>query len=133
LSTLRTAALALLLALAACASALAQQPPTSNLVSGAGNATGTSATTIIPAPSNTRRIYVTSAQCGRNDTGTSAIRATLNDNAGTVLVVPNTGSGGGNTMQFPAPLTMPAATALTFTASAGVTTLYCNAQGFTGN
>src|SRR5580704_57960 len=49
--------------------ARAQQPPISNLVSGSGSATGTGATTIITAPSNTRRIYVTSVQCGRTDAG----------------------------------------------------------------
>jgi hypothetical protein len=104
-----------------------------NLVSGSASATGTGATQIIAAPTTTRRIYVTSVQCGRNDAGTSAIFATLNDNASTVVVVPNSGGGGGSNMTFPSPLTVPAATALTFQASSGVTTLYCNAQGYTGN
>jgi hypothetical protein len=111
----------------------AQQPPTSNLVSGAANATGTSQTTIIAAPTATRRIYVTGAQCGRNDAGTSAIFVTFNDNASTIMVLPNSGGGGGNNMVFASPLTVPAATAFTFTASAGTSTVYCNAQGFTGN
>jgi hypothetical protein len=133
LKTLRTIALALFYVVAFCSIAFAQQPPISNLVSGSGNATGTGATQIIAAPTNTRRIYVTSVQCGRNDAGTSAIRASLNDNAGTVLVIPNSGGGGANNMQFPSPLTMPAATALTFTSSASTSTVYCNAQGFTGD
>jgi hypothetical protein len=110
------------------------QQATSNLVSGSGSATGTGATTIIAAPTTTRRIYVTAVQCGRTDAGTTGIYVTLNDNASTIIVVPNTGGGGGNNMPFPSPLTVPAATALTFTSSGpGVSTLYCDAQGFTGN
>jgi hypothetical protein len=132
LSTLRVA-LALLLGLAACMPAYAQQPPTSNLVSGSANSTDTAAHTIITAPTATRRIYVTSGQCGRTDAGTTAIKVTLNDIAGTVLVLPNSGGGGGNNAPFPAPLTVPAATALTFTSSASTSTVYCSAQGFTGD
>jgi hypothetical protein len=113
--------------------ARAQQPPISNLVSGSGSATGTGATTIITAPSNTRRIYVTSVQCGRTDAGTAAIRVTLNDNASTPIVLQNAGGGGGNNPVFASPLTVPAGTALTFTSSASTSTVYCNAQGFTGN
>jgi hypothetical protein len=93
-----------------------------NLVSGSGSATGTGATTIISAPTATRRIYVTGVACGRTDWHC------LDD-----LVVPNTGGGGGNNVTFRSPLIVPDATALTFTASSGVTTLHCNAQGFTGN
>jgi hypothetical protein len=111
----------------------AQQPPTSNLVSGNGSATGTGATTIIAAPSATRRIYVRSVACGRNDAGTTAIFVTFNDTSSTVMVLPNSGGGGANNMAFASPLTVPAATAFTFTASTGISTVYCNAQGFTGN
>lgn len=113
--------------------AAAQVPYTSNLVSGAGNATTTGQTTIIAAPSTTRRLYITSLQCGRTDAGTTAITVTFNDDATTVMAVPNSGGGGGNNMNFTYPLTVPAATAFKFTASSGVTTLYCNAQGFSGN
>jgi hypothetical protein len=118
--------------LGVCAPAFAQQR-LDNLVSGAGSSTGTAATQIIAAPSATRRIYITVIECGRNDAGTSAIRATLNDNAGTVVVLPNSGGGGGNNMPFPSPLTLPTATALTFTNSASTSTVYCNAQSFTRN
>jgi hypothetical protein len=51
----------------------------------------------------------------------------------TVMVVPNSGGGGGNTMLFESPLMVATATAFKFTASSGVSTLYCNAQGFDGN
>jgi hypothetical protein len=113
--------------------ARAQQPPTSNLVSGEASATTTAQTTIIAAPSSTRRLYIKSVECGRNDAGTTAIIATLNDDAATVVVIPNSGGGGANSMSFGSPLTVATATAFKFTASSGVTTLYCNAQGFTGN
>jgi hypothetical protein len=114
-------------------SARAQQPPTSNLVSGNGSATGTGATTIIAAPTATRRIYVTGAHCARSDAGTTAIFVTFNDTSSTIMVLPNSGGGGANNMAFASPLTVPAATAFTFAASANTTTVYCNAQGFTGN
>jgi hypothetical protein len=133
LSTLRTAALALLLALAACASAFAQQPPTSNLVSGSGNATTTAQTTIIAAPPGTRRLYIRSIECGRTDAGTTAISVVFSDDALSVLVVPNSGGGGGNSLALGSPLTVAAGAAFRFTASSGVTTLYCNAQGFSGD
>jgi hypothetical protein len=110
------------------------QVPKGNFVSGSGSATGTGATTIIAAPSTGLRIYVTAVQCGRTDAGTTAIYVTLNDTSSTVLVLPNAGNGGGNNISFPAtPLTMARATALTFTASSGVSTVYCDAQGYAAN
>jgi hypothetical protein len=104
-----------------------------NLVSGSGSASGTGATTIIAAPTVTRRIYVTAVQCGRNDAGTSAIYVTFNDTSSTIMVLPNSGGGGGNNMVFASPLTVPAATAFTFAPSGSTSTVYCNAQGFSGN
>lgn len=122
-----------LLALGLLGSGVQAQSRLDNLVSGSGNATGTGATTIIAAPSATRRLYITAVECGRTDAGTTAVRATLNDDGTTVIVIPNSGGGGGNNITFPSPLTVPAGTALTFTMSSGVTTAYCNAQGFSGN
>jgi hypothetical protein len=115
------------------APARAQQPPPSNLVSGEASATGTAATRIIAAPTNTRRLYICSAACGRNDAGTTAIFVTFNDTSSTVMVLPNSGGGGGNSVVFASPLTVATATAFTFTSSANTTTVYCNAQGFTCN
>jgi hypothetical protein len=126
-------ALALFYLAAFCSAALAQQPITSNLVSGSASATGTSATTIIAAPTTTRLIYVTAVQCGRNDTGTTASYVTFNDNAATIMVLPNSGGGGANTMTLSHPLVVPAATAFKFTSSASISTVYCNARGFSGN
>jgi hypothetical protein len=65
-------------------SARAQQPPTSNLVSGSGNATTTAQTTIIAAPTGTRRLYIRSVECGRSDAGTTAISVSFNDDGSTV-------------------------------------------------
>ena len=124
------AGLAMLVAFIATAHAQARLD---NLVSGSASATTTSATQIIAAPSATRRIYVTAVQCGRTDAGSSAISVALNDTAATTLVLPNSGGGGGSNATFSAPLTVPAATALTFAMSSNTSTIYCNAQGFTGN
>jgi hypothetical protein len=111
------------------------QQSISNLVSGSGSGTDTAAHTIIATPTSpsARRIYVSSVQCFRTDAGTTAIRVTLNDDASTVIGLPNSGGGGGSNLVFASPLTVPAATALTFTASTGTSTVYCNAQGFSGN
>ena len=80
------------------------------------------------------RIYVTGVQCGRTDAGTSAIFVTLNDDEvdhrcraqcrrrrrQQYHVLPGRDHVGRRT-------------ALTFTPSSGVTTLYCNAQGYAAN
>ena len=111
-----------------------QIPTTGNLVSGAGNATGTGATTIIAAPTASGfRIYVTGVQCARTDAGTTAIFVTLNDTSSTIIVLPNSGGGGGNNQVYQSPLTVGRTTALTFTASSGTSTVYCNAQGYAAN
>lgn len=122
------------IALALLAGTAQAQTPQRNFVSGSGNSTGTGATTIIAAPSITGyRYYITAVQCGRTDAGTSAIRATFNDDGATTLVIPDAGNGGGTNVAFVTPLTVPRTTAFTFAASTGVTTLYCNAQGYQDN
>jgi hypothetical protein len=110
------------------------QTPKGNFVSGSASATDGNAHTIIAAPTGSMRIYVTGVQCGRTDAGTTASRVTLNDDASTVLVLSNAGNGGGNNLSFGnAPLTVPRATALTFTSSASISTVFCSAQGYQGN
>lgn len=104
----------------------------SNLVSGSVTSTGTGATTVIAAPSGTRRLYIKSMQIGRTDAGSSPLIVTLNDDAATVLVVP-VAAAGPIAPVFLKPLTVAAATALTATSGTGVTTLYITAQGFSGN
>lgn len=99
-------------------------------VRGSGNSTGTGATTIIAAQGAGVTMRISSIQCGRTDGGTTGDFVTLNDSASTVVVVPNTGGGGGNNIIFSIPLLVAANTAFTFAANSGVTTMYCNAQGF---
>jgi hypothetical protein len=104
-----------------------------NYTRGAASETGTSAGTILPASgSASLKEYITAVQCGRTDAGTTAIYVTLNDTASTIIVLPNNGGGGGNNVEFPAPLAVAANTAATFTASSGVSTIYCSAQGYNG-
>jgi hypothetical protein len=123
----------ILLSCAMLDSAVAQQPQ-GNFVFGSGNATNTAATTIIASPGASLRIYVTGVQCGRTDAGTTAIFVTLNDDKSTILVLPNSGGGGGNNIAFgDGRITVARGTALTLTASSGVSTLYCNAQGYAAN
>lgn len=107
-------------------------PPAAQL-RGSASATTTGATEIIAAQGSGVKIYVSSMQCGRDDAGTSPITVTFNDTVSTVLVIPNAGNGDGSNPVFPVPLQVAANTHLTFTASSGVTTLYCNAQGYSGS
>ena len=104
-----------------------------NYTRGAGSSTSTAAITILPASgSASLKEYATAVQCGRTDAGTSAIYVTLNDSASTVLVLPNNGGGGGNNPPLQVPLVVAANTAMTATPSAGVSTVYCSAQGYNG-
>lgn len=104
-------------------------PNKANFLSGSGSQTGTTITTIITAPS-AGKVYVTDVQCGRTDAGSSSDYVTFNDAAATIMVLPNSGGGGGNNMHFTTPLTVAATTAFRFTPNAGVSTIYCSAQGY---
>jgi hypothetical protein len=106
-------------------------PELHQIVTGAASTTGTGVTTLIAAPSE-GGICVSSLQLGRTDTATTPLTVTLNDTAGTVIVVPPGGvaSPGVREIVFDAPLLVANKAALTFTSSAGVTTLYASAQGF---
>lgn len=79
------------------------------------------------------QLHINGVQCGRNDTGTSAIKVTFNDIASTVMVLPNSGHGGQAVADFPSPLQLNPNTALTGQISASVSTVYCSAQGFVAN
>jgi hypothetical protein len=104
-----------------------------NMLRGSASETGTSAGTILPASgSASLKEYMTDIECGRTDAGTTAIYVTLNDTSSTVIVLPNSGGGGANSKTFNTPLVFAANTAATFTASSGVSTVYCSAQGFKG-
>ena len=105
---------------------------TPNLVDGGGSKTDTSALTILAASgSASLKEYLTGLQCGRSDTGTTPITVAISDGTKTrTFVLPNSGSGGGNNSQFTTPISFAANTAVTATFSSGVTTAYCNAEGF---
>ena len=103
-----------------------------NMVRGSASQTGTSATTLIAAQGAGVKIYVTGVQC--KNSGSTATVVTLNDTettgSGTVLIVPT--SGGDNEV-YQTPLVVSANTALTFIPSAASSTIYCNAQGYSGS
>jgi hypothetical protein len=52
-----------------------------NLVGGAASSSSNTPDGAEMMVTGTRRIYVTAAQCGRTDAGTSAVYVTFNDNA----------------------------------------------------
>ena len=99
-----------------------------NSVRGSGTTSAGSATEVIPAPAAGTYIYVTSMQL--TNTSATAVTVTLNDTVSSTFIVPN---GGGNNAIFTTPLKVTASgTHLTFTASTGVPSITCNAQGYTG-
>lgn len=102
------------------------QANVANFVSGAANTTGSSITTIITAPGS-GKLYITGAQCFRTDAGTTTAFVTFNDAAGTTMILP---AGGGANAVFTTPLVGATTTAFRFTPSTGLTTVYCNAQGY---
>jgi hypothetical protein len=97
------------------------------MVRGSGSATDTSATTVLAAGSGSNKTYVTDWMC--SNTSATAARVTFNDSASTTVIVP---AGSGNNKNLSIPLVTAAATALTFTASTGVSTIYCSATGYYG-
>lgn len=96
-------------------------------LTGSASATGTGATTIIAAQGAGIKIKVTDVECFRTDAGATMIYATLNDASSTPVPIPPVGA---NNWSPKIPLTVAANTALTFTASTGVSTLFCSAQGY---
>jgi hypothetical protein len=104
-------------------------PELHKVVNGAASATDTNPHTLIAAP-DVGRLCITSMQLGRTDNGTTPITVTLSDPASTVLVVPGTANGESLPFVFDTPLVLAPKTALTMTASSGVTTLFGSAQGF---
>lgn len=106
----------------------------SAMLRGANSSTGTGATTFtgMGAQGSGIKIYVTSLQITRSDSGSTAITVTLNDTATSIFAIPNAGNGGGAVFVFPVPLVVAANTAFQFTSGTGVSTLYCCAQGYSG-
>lgn len=113
------------------AGANAQGQSTSNMVRGSGSSTGTSATDLtgMAAPGPGVSIYITSVTCFRTDAGTSTSYVTLNDSASTTIPLP-VGSGAALSPQL-VPLLIAANTKATFTPHDALSTVFCNAQGYT--
>ena len=102
-----------------------------NLWFGTSVATASTAAKTIIAASGSLKTYVTAIQCGRTDAGTTASYVTFSDTASSILVLPNNGGGGGNNITFTTPMNAGNA-AFTFTSSASLSSVYCNAQGYYG-
>jgi hypothetical protein len=101
-------------------------------VRGTATTTGSSPVTLIAAQGAGVSIKVAAVQCFRTDNATTEVHVTLNDTETTgsgtqVPVVPTTS---GAAFVLPVPLIVAANTALTFTPSASITSITCNAQGF---
>jgi hypothetical protein len=101
------------------------------LLRGANSATGTAATTFtgMGAQGAGFKIYVTGVQFFRTDAGATSSYVTLNDSASTVVMLP---AGGGSNVVFATPLMVAANTAFQFTPHDSLTTVFGNAQGFSG-
>lgn len=97
-------------------------------VRGTADSTDGAAHTILAAASGSNKTYITDIECG--NTSATGVTVTFNDTVSTKLPVPP--NFGGNNKTFHIPLVTAAATAFQFTASTGVTTITCNAQGYTG-
>lgn len=96
-------------------------------VRGAASGTDGSAHSIIASAGGSLKNYVTDLEC--YNTSATTITMTFSDAASSVFIVP---AGAGFMKTFNVPLATAAATAFSFTASTGVTTAGCAAQGFTG-
>ena len=106
--------------------------PRELMLRGSASSTSNTAVTLISAQGVGVKTYITDVECGRTDAGTTAIYVTLSDTASTILVLPNSGGGGGNSKTFNVPLATPANTAFQFISSASTSTVYCSVQGFAG-
>jgi hypothetical protein len=97
-----------------------------NMVQGATTATLAAPTTLIPATPG-QKIYVTGLQFG--NTSSTTVTVLLNDQAASDFIIP---AGGGSNSHYLIPLVVPSGTALIFTPSGGVATVFANAQGYLG-
>jgi len=78
------------------------------------------------------KIYITDLCISRNDAGTTAVSATLNDSATTIIDVPNNGGGGGFCKTYNVPLQVAANTAFQVTMSSAITSVHISASGYKG-
>lgn len=98
-----------------------------NAVRGTASGTDNAAHSIIASAGGSLKNYITSMQCSNTSSTTTTV--SVNDSATSVFIVPAVG---GTNLTFPVPLVTAAATAFSFTAATGVTTMTCNAQGYVG-
>ena len=106
--------------------------PSALSVQANGSSTTTGAITVMAASGSASvKEYMTDLHCGRSDAGTTAITLAISDATTTVTeVLPNAGGGAQANFRFSVPLAWVANHAVTVTPSAGVTTLYCDAEGY---
>lgn len=97
------------------------------MVRGTVDSTDGSAHTIIASAGGSSKNYITDWECA--NTSSTTVTVTFNDSVSTKIIVP---AGGGNNKSLHIPLVTAAATAFQFTASTGVSTVTCSAQGYTG-
>ena len=102
---------------------------TEQVADGGGSSTTTAAIALLAASgSASLKEYLAGIQCTRSDAGTTSITVAVSEGTKTRTFVVPAGAGFG--FSFIVPIAFAANTAVTATPSAGVTTLYCNAQGF---
>jgi hypothetical protein len=106
--------------------------PRELMVRGSASTSSTLSVGLIGPQGSGVKAYITDIQCGRSDAGTSALIVTFNDNANSVMILPNNGGGSGNNFTPKIPLVTAANATFTMASSLSVGTLFCNAQGFTG-
>ena len=99
-----------------------------NMVRGNVTVGNTTPATIIASQGAGNKTYVTSIQIG--NTGNTTVMVQLNDSAASNFIAP---AGGGSNVQFPVPLVTAVNTALQATLSGNTTSVYINAQGFSGS
>ena len=106
----------------------------SEVDNGGTDTTGSAAAiTVLSASGNAAYYeYMTSAQCTRDDAGTTGDGVVFSDGTKSrTWVMPNNGGGGGFTMTFPVPIKWALNHAVTATPNASVTgNISCNAQGY---
>lgn len=78
------------------------------------------------------KIYITDLCITRGDAGTTAITATLNDSATSIVDLPNNGGGGGFCKSYNVPLVIAANTAFQITLGTSITSGHVTASGFSG-
>ena len=99
-----------------------------NYLAGATSTIASTLLQVIASVNATNRIYITSAQLSNISTATTVV-VTFNDSKTSNFIVPY---GGGSNINFPVPLQFGLGSAMSFSTAPAVSTVYVNAQGFSG-